>query len=144
MTEQTADVVNLHDKPANAIDVPGGWIVVRDPLTVRAKDRKAIAAAMDRARNAGAGNILMAYDSGEATMMLAIEQWSFELPIPRENPGGIADDGSEIPSSLDQLEIPTYDAISEALIPFGNALFPNFGTPSTDTSKSDPSGPSSA
>lgn len=149
--EPLAEVKQLHDKPAAAIDVPGGWILLRDPITVRAKDRKAVAAAMDRARLAGAGNIMTAYDSAEAMMMLAIDAWSFDLPIPRHNPGSPAVPATEtepgkpeVVASLDQLDIPTYDAISEAIKPFAAALFPNFGKPGADTSKSDPSGPSNA
>jgi hypothetical protein len=144
MTEQTADVVNIHDKPAGAIDVPGGWIVLRDPLTVRAGDRRKVSAAIDRASIAGAGNIMRAYESAEATMILAIESWSFDGPVPKDVIGTFDDEGNPRPNPLDEMEIPTYDAIADACTPFAKAIFPNFGTPSSDTSKSDPSGPSSA
>ena len=121
------------DAPTGATPLPnGGWLTLRDPKTVKQRDRKAVWAAMDRVSQAGGGSLLQTIESGAATMCLAVASWSYDLPLP-----------SEDPASLDELDIPTYNAVSEACKPFADAVFPSFKPSAEDTERKDPSGPSS-
>lgn len=92
------------------VDLPsGGWVELRDASTVRVRDRKQVMLAADKTGVAG----LMS--SGDMVIALAVTAWSFDDRLPIEQP-----------DVLDDLEIPDYDAIADALGDFHAALFPDF------------------
>lgn len=94
------------------VELPSGeWAELRDPDTIKAGDRKRVIIGMGDVDTMAAS----IYQTMEAVLSLSIEKWSFDRPIP-----------SEDPHSLDELSIPDWDALAEAAKPIEQALFPDF------------------
>lgn len=87
-------------------------VTLRDPMTLKSGDRKAVLRAIQH-RGAGAG-----VDIVDGILCLLIDHWTLQLPLPRVTP-----------ESLDLLEIPDYDLLSEVTDPVSDLLFPNLAAP---------------
>lgn len=107
------------------IDLPsGGWVLLRDPMTVKARDRKRVLLALDGVD----GRFARQFTEADTVLALAVAEWSFtDLPLP-----------SEQPDSLDELSIADYDALCVAAKPFEQALFPDFSDEATSDPKEEP------
>lgn len=88
----------------------GNTVVLKDPGTLRVKDRKKVIKASD----AEGGDLSKALALGDALIAMMIESWSFEYILP-----------SISISSLDELEMKDYDALVEATKDAQKALFPS-------------------
>lgn len=98
--------------PSQHVELPsGGWADLRDPDTIKAKDRKKVLLSLDDVRGAMAEQM----QAGEMVMALAVEKWSFDLPVPIEDL-----------DSLGELSIPDHDALATAAKPIHDILFPSF------------------
>lgn len=95
----------------------GGWVVLRDPLELRGKDRRAVQRAiLDPNRKVAA-----ALDLTDGTICMLVESWSLPYlpgaPVPRADP-----------SVLDSLTIPDQMALEAAVEPALKVLFPREAT----------------
>lgn len=106
------------------IELPsGGWVVFKDPSTLRVKDRKKVL------RNANNEEGLMqALSLVDGLIAILVEEWSFELPIP-----------SVRIASLDELQMPDYDVMAEEAGKAQKMLFPQLSK--TELSEADPDSP---
>ena len=102
----------------------GATVTLKDPSTLRVKDRKAIM----RASENTTGEVSKAIALGEALISVLVEEWSLDLMPP-----------SVKIESLDELEIADYDAILEAANDISKALFPSLKD--NDENKADPESP---
>lgn len=89
----------------------GASVILRDPSTIRHKDRKLLFKALD---SSGEGEMSRVFAMGDALMILLVESWSLEAPVP-----------SVSPDSLDEMEIADYDALVEHTKELQKVLFPN-------------------
>lgn len=106
----------------------GATVTLKDPSTLRVKDRKKVIKASDSTE----GELSRALVLGDALIAMLVESWSFDLVPP-----------SIKLESLDELEIPDYDALVEATKEAQTALFPtvaktieNEKDPKADTASS--------
>lgn len=101
------------------ITLPSGATVnLKDPSTLRVKDRKRVLKAADS--NEG-GELTKALILGDALIAMLVEDWSFELMIP-----------SVKMESLDELTMADYDALVEHTKEAQKYLFPSLNeTPET-------------
>jgi len=90
----------------------GATVVLKDPSLLRVKDRKAVIKASESAE----GDLSKALVLGDALIAMLVESWSFDLIPPAIKL-----------ESLDELEIPDYDALVEATKEAQGKLFPNVG-----------------
>ncbi len=110
----------------------GGEVTFRDPKTLRAKDKKrAIQAIKDPEKVIAAG-----LDVVDGLIALLVESWTIPyLP------------GAPLPSAeiglIGELEIPDYDALTEAVAPARELLFPQTASPDR-TGPGSPTVPASA
>ena len=88
----------------------GATVTLKDPKTLRVKDRKKVVLASDSAQ----GDFSKALALGDALVAMLIEDWSLELPIPL-----ISID------SLGELEMADYDYLVEETKEAQKALFPS-------------------
>lgn len=111
---------------SNTVTLPSGiTVTLRDPKTIRHKDRKKLFANLDGAND---GEMTKVFAMGDALMALLIDSWSLELPVP-----------SVSLESLDELEITDYDALVEHTKEIQKVLFPSLSdTPENST---DPKAP---
>ena len=105
----------------------GATVVLKDPSLLRVKDRKNLIKASDSVE----GELSRALVLGDALIAMLVESWSFDLIPP-----AIKLD------SLDELEIPDYDALVEATKDVQAKLFPsvantveNENNPKADSAK---------
>jgi hypothetical protein len=105
----------------------GATVVLKDASLLRVKDRKNLIRASDSVE----GELSRALVLGDALIAMLVESWSFDLIPP-----AIKLD------SLDELEIPDYDALVEATKEVQAKLFPsvantieNENNPKADTAK---------
>lgn len=92
------------------IDLPNEqWAELRDVTEFRQKDRR-IAAGAFNADLGGPALQFMAHQ--DRVIILALKNWSLDLPLPT----------IEDPASIDALDFPTYDALSEAIAPVLGAM----------------------
>jgi hypothetical protein len=113
------------------VDVPGGWISLRDPKRVKERDRRPIMAkaASLRASMTDEANLdlIGAYELNDLVAVALIESWSFGDTVSIE--------------VLTDLESTSYDAIQKVTAPLLAQLMPSFEpTPDPDS----PTGPSGA
>ena len=106
----------------------GATVVLKDPSLLRVKDRKNVIKASDSAE----GELSKALVLGDALIAMLVESWSFDLVPP-----------SIKLESLDELEIPDYDALVEATQEAQSKLFPSLSktienekNPKADTASS--------
>lgn len=98
----------------------GGWAELRDPKEIRAKHRKKVVDQlnMDRMRAGTAG---VAFDMMEGLMIMMVEKWDIPyLP-------GIARPLDDV-LSVEELTIPDYDVLSDALENARGVIFPSTAT----------------
>lgn len=97
----------------------GAKVVLKDPSTLRVKDRKNV---MKSADNAVGGDLTKALALGDALIAMLVESWSFDLIPP-----------SIKLESLDELTMVDYDALVEHTKDAQKYLFPNLAeTPQTE------------
>ena len=102
------------------IDLPlGGWAEIADARQIRAKHRKRL---MDRLnidrmqqRTLGLG-----FDIIESLMLLMVDKWSIPYAPLQDSASPLS-----TPDLIGELEIPDYDALSNALEPARQILFPD-------------------
>jgi hypothetical protein len=87
----------------------GATATIKDPNTLRVKDRNRVIKAGDGLT----GDIAKGLAFSEALVATIIEDWSFDLIIP-----------SVKPESLEELEIADYDALVKASEEISKVLFP--------------------
>ena len=106
----------------------GAEVVFRDPRQLRARDKKYVVSKM-RDDTSARGRALDVFDG---TLAMLIEKWDVPYlpaaPLPRD-----------MPSIIDELEIPDYDKLIDAIGPAVELLFPTVrdedaGVPGTPTS----------
>jgi len=96
---------------SKVITLPSGnTVTLRDPSTLRVKDRKKVIAAA-----ANQEGLLQALSMVDGLIAVLVESWSFDLIIP-----------SVHIASLDELEMPDYDAIAAEVNAVQSAIFPDF------------------
>lgn len=104
------------------IKLPSGATVkLKDPSLLRVKDRKRVMKTSD----SNEGELTKALALGDALIAMLVEEWSFDLIIP-----------SVKIDSLEELEIPDYDALVEATKDAQSALFPSLAP--TDVNEANP------
>ena len=104
----------------------GATVTLKDPKTLRVKDRKKVVMASDSAQ----GDLSKALALGDALVAMLIQDWSFDLIIP-----SISID------SLGELEMADYDFLVEETKDAQKALFPNLSeTPDTAKNPDSPFG----
>ena len=89
----------------------GATVTLKDPSTLRVKDRKNV---MRSADNAVGGDLTKALALGDALIAMLVETWSFDLIPP-----------SVKLESLDELTMVDYDALVEHTKDAQKYLFPN-------------------
>ncbi len=100
------------------VDLPsGGWAQLRDPKTLRAKDKKrALSNIKDHEKVIAAG-----FDVTEGLLAMLVDAWEIpylpNAPLPRDEIG-----------ILGELEIPDSDALMAAARPAQQLLFPQPST----------------
>ena len=99
----------------------GATVTIKDVSTLRVKDLNRVIKAGDGLD----GDITKGIAFSEALIATIIEDWSFDLIIP-----------SIKPESLEELEIPDYDALVTASETVSAALFPTLAK--TDKNEADP------
>jgi hypothetical protein len=102
----------------------GATVTLKDPSTLRVKDRKTIIKASEK----GDGELSRALALGDAMVAILIDEWSFDLIIP-----------SVQIESLDELTMADYDALVEHTKEAQKSLFPSLGD--TDEARKDPKVP---
>lgn len=86
----------------------GNWVVLKDPNSLKVKDRKKIFKNMQ-----GQEGLMQAISLMDGIVSVIIEEWSFELPIP----------AIKI-SSIDELSINDYHIIQKEMEKIQQVLFP--------------------
>lgn len=120
----------------NDLQLPsGGHVVLRDPLELRAKDRRAVQEAIkDPDRRVGSALDLM-----DGTICMLVESWDIPYlggaatPIPRADP-----------DILGELRIPDKVALEKAIDPAMKILFPGESKPEDAATPGTPTRPASA
>jgi hypothetical protein len=116
----------MEAKMSKKITLPTGAIVtIKDPSTLRVKDRKKV---MRTADTAEGGDLSKALALGDALLAMLIEDWSFDLLIP-----------SIKLDSLDELEMKDYDYLVEQTKDAQKELFPTLT--SSEQNEADPKAP---
>lgn len=115
---------------SKTISLPSGnTAVLRDPSTLRVKDRKKVVAAAN-----GKEGLLQAMSMTDGLIAVLVESWSFDLIVP-----------SVHIASLDELTMPDYDALAAEASKAQSAIFTNFtDTPANQSNPDSPLGDSNA
>lgn len=92
------------------LPVSGAKVVLRDPKSLKQKDRKKIYA---NTKGIDEG-IMTALSLTDGILAIMVESWELELPIPSLNI-----------TSLDELDIADYDHLTELSKDFQKAIFPS-------------------
>lgn len=101
----------------------GATVTLRDPKTLRVKDRKKVVLASE---NVKGGDMSKALALGDALVAMLIKEWSFDLIIP-----------SVRLDSLDELEMADYDFLVEATKSAQSYLFPALANTPENAADSD-------
>lgn len=127
-TSTTPQEIEVAAPPAAAtgsittrVELPsGGWAEISDPRSIRAKHRKRVMDTlnMDRITNPTAG---VMFDMSDGLILMMVEKWSIPYLSDVARP---LDDVA----SIDELEIPDYDAIVGKLEHARHMLFPSPAT----------------
>ena len=109
---------------SKSITLPSGnTVVLRDPSTLRVKDRKKVFQAAS-----GQEGILQAMSMVDGLIAVLVESWSFDLMIP-----------SVHLASIDELTMADYDALAAHIAEAQDALFPALTqTPITEANPDSP------
>ncbi len=111
----------------------GGHVVLRDPMELRARDRRVV----QKAINDPDRKIASALDLIDGTICMLVESWTLpyapDAPLPRVDP-----------SVLEELTIPDQVALEKAVEPAMKVLFPAEVTPDDAQVSGSPTGPASA
>jgi hypothetical protein len=102
------------------IELPsGGWAEIGDPRQIRAKHRKRLMDRlnMDRMQERTMG---IGFDLIESLILLMVDKWSIPYAPLQDSPSPLA-----TVTLIGELEIPDYDALTEALEPARQMLFPD-------------------
>lgn len=111
---------------SNIVTLPSGaTVTLRDPKTIRHKDRKLLFTKLDAS---GEGEMSRVFAMGDALMIMLVSDWSLSLPVP-----------SVSPESLDEMEIADYDALVEHTKELQKVLFPSLAD--TVENQTDPKAP---
>lgn len=112
------------------LPISGAKVVLRDPKTLKQKDRKKIYA---NTKGIDEG-IMTALSLTDGILAIMVDSWELELPIPSINI-----------TSLDELDIADYDHLTELSKDFQKAIFPSLGdTPENAKDADSPFGDSNA
>lgn len=116
------------------LDLPsGGHVVLRDPLELRAKDRRAVQKAIEDPDR----KIAAALDIIDGTICMLVERWDLPYlpgaPLPRD-----------APEVLGELTIADLAALEEAVDPAIKVLFPSKAKPEDVLTPGTPTRPASA
>lgn len=103
----------------------GATVTLRDPKTIRHKDRKRLFKTLDET---GEGEMSRVFAMGDALIILLVQSWSIEAPVP-----------SVSVDSLDEMEIADYDALVEHTKELQKVLFPSLND--TVENQQDPKAP---
>ena len=96
---------------SKSITLPSGnTVVLRDPSTLRVKDRKKVVAAANNQEG-----LLQAMSMTDGLIAVLVESWSFDLIIP-----------SIHIASLDELTMPDYDALALEASKAQSSIFTDF------------------
>ncbi|MFF1284305.1 hypothetical protein ACFVY4_26635 [Streptomyces sp. NPDC058299] len=107
----------------------GAWVQLRDPATLRRGDKqKAMRAVQDEG-----GDLSQALDLINGLLQVLIIDWSYPFPVP-----------GETPASLDLVPLEDDDALSEAIEPARQMLFPSKPDPKDAKDAASPTEPSAA
>jgi hypothetical protein len=111
---------------SKSITLPSGnTAVLRDPSTLRVKDRKKVVAAAN-----GQEGLLQAMSMTDGLIAVLVESWSFDLIIP-----------SIHIASLDELTMPDYDALAAEAAKAQSSIFTDFSeTPANQQNPDSPLG----
>ena len=101
----------------------GNTVVLRDPSTLRVKDRKKVVAAANNQEG-----LLQAMSMTDGLIAVLVESWSFDLIIP-----------SIHIASLDELTMPDYDALALEASKAQSSIFTDFSE--TPANQSNPDSP---
>lgn len=109
---------------SQAITLPSGnTVTLRDPSTLRVKDRKKVFQAAN-----GQEGILQAMSMVDGLIAVLVESWSFDLIIP-----------SVHIASIDELTMADYDALAVYISEAQDALFPSLNkTPESEANPDSP------
>jgi len=112
------------------LPVSGAKVVLRDPKSLKQKDRKKI-----YANTAGIDEgIMTALSLTDGILAIMVESWELDLPLP-----------SIRISSLDELDIADYDHLTDLSKEFQKAIFPSLAdTPENAEDADSPFGGSNA
>jgi hypothetical protein len=117
------------------VEVAFGWIVLRDPRSVKDRERKAIMAAalglseddmQDMLKRSKSQSFSDAHDFENVFAATMVREWSFDEPI--------------TPDGLSELSWVTRRDITEAVAPLFRGLFPEFDPDPSPDSPTEPSG----
>lgn len=98
----------------------GAKVTLKDPSTLRVKDRKKV---MKTADSTEGGDLSRALALGDALIAMMITEWSLDLPIP-----------SVSLESLEELEMKDYDHLVEQTKEAQKVLFPSLAdTPENES-----------
>ena len=111
---------------SKSITLPSGnTVVMRDPSTLRVKDRKKVVAAANNQEG-----LLQAMSITDGLIAVLVESWSFDLIIP-----------SIHIASLDELTMPDYDFLAAEAAKAQSGIFPDFSdTPANQSNPDSPLG----
>lgn len=127
----TAPAPALEGSIVERVELPsGGYAILRDPVHLRAKDKKRVLKQItDVERLVSAG-----LDVVDGLMLMLIEKWELSYL------------GSTTPTveDLEELTIPDYDALTEAVGPAREVLFPGKASVDDMGKKGTPTPPASA
>lgn len=103
------------------IDLPsGGWAEVKDAKTIRAKHRKRVLDQLNTDR-LSSGKAGVAFDMADGLIIMMVEKWDIPyLP-------GVTRPLDDV-ASVEELMIPDYDVLTEALAGAREVLFPQPAT----------------
>jgi hypothetical protein len=133
-----------HDLPS------GGWVELRDPNWLRARDRQALMRKIVPEDNDQRDKLTLGFEAVNEIAALMITGWS----LPYEPEPVVAEDGTETPrpwtlpkndvSILDELLAPDAMKLEELLEPARAVLMPSKPSPDDVDDPASPSGPASA
>lgn len=98
----------------------GAWADLREPSELRSADRKAVNRVVSFHVDENSRPIFSASmddDMAAACLRRVITQWSFPMPLPKDDPGKppSPDQPDGIPGSLDKLELEDEDLLRKAV-----------------------------
>ena len=116
------------------IDLPsGGWAELRDPKTLRAKDKRRVLKNIKGTPDEE-NPVAASLDTTDGMVCMMVTAWEIPYMPDAALPG-------DAPEMLDELEIPDYDVLLEAVTPARELLFPDKITPDDHDKPDSPPAP---